>query len=166
MRASDTLLNILSSNRIISILDIGIGYGTLAYNVRNLFEPFKFIREKWKYIVDGIDIQPNYITPLHKYLYNNIIIGDVRTIDFQSYDLIVASHVVEHLPKEDAIKLITKLKTKCNFLIVSCPHGFLKQGNKNDNPFETHQSEWYIEDFKGCLINVNGNEIIAYWKRN
>lgn len=167
MRDVVTVMNVIKNNRVRTILDIGIGFGTLAFNIRNLLEVHKFQKEKWKYIVDGVDINQDYITPIHRYLYDDIILGDIRDVKLKKYDVILLLEVVEHLPKEDSIRLIKRLKKQCMILIISTPYGFMRQGAKNDNPHEVHISGWTPDDFTNIgefMVSIAINEIYAMYK--
>ncbi len=156
MKNINFLIGLIVRNNFKSVLDIGIGYAVLAYNLRNMLEQYKFDKTKWTYTINGIDICDKYITPMHKYLYNKIVIGDALKMNIPTHDVIVASDFLEHLPKEKGIDFIKKLKSKCNLLIFMTPYGFFLQGPKNDNENEIHVSSWSPEDF----INIGGFQII------
>ena len=98
-----------------NILDIGVGFGKYGFLSREYLELFDG-REKlwdWKIIIDGIEIFKDYITPLHKLVYNQIDIGNV--IDIlpaldKKYDLILLIDVIEHLNKGNGVALLREVK--------------------------------------------------------
>jgi 2-polyprenyl-3-methyl-5-hydroxy-6-metoxy-1,4-benzoquinol methylase len=164
MRDISYLVSIITRWRFKKLLDIGIGYGVLAHTLRRMVEPYKFDKSKWVLEIDGIEVNKHYITPMHKFLYNDIVIGDIQNIKVKEYDIIVASEIFEHLHKSKAMDIIRELKDKCKLLVITVPYGFKKQGMKNNNKYEVHLSSWSPEDFLflgGFEIVIQGSEILA-----
>ena len=82
--------------------------------------------------------------------YNKIIIGDIRYLKLPQGDLIIFGDVIEHLPKEDALKVIRAARRVYKHMIISLPlsePGKIYPGEIHyDNWFEKHISGWtYIE---------------------
>jgi hypothetical protein len=140
-----------------SIFDIGIGWGKWG----GLFREYLDIRQcrikksEWIHIIDGIEIFPDYIQDHQKYIYNNIIEGDICDyIDLiHSYDLIFMGDVLEHIEKNKGIELINKLTHKCKYLILSVPLQEWPQGEINGNIYERHISEWRLIEFEKYNID-------------
>lgn len=138
-----------------SVLDIGVGAGRWGFLLREQLETFRgrFNKEEWKTRIVGVEIWPKYIKDYHKYLYDSIFIGDVR--DYvkrckESFDLIIAGDVIEHLEKEEGVKLIQILRILCNKCLTIClPLGSgYKQGEVKGNKAEAHLSIWEEKDLE------------------
>jgi hypothetical protein len=65
-----------------SVLDIGVGFGKYGVLAREYLEFWGAAAdyEKWTRRIDGIEVFDKYLTPLHKYVYDNIYTGDAREI--------------------------------------------------------------------------------------
>jgi len=94
-----------------SILDVGTGMGQYGFLMRNHLEHINLfeingnvgkqrLKEQWRVKIDGIEGFAGYITPVHDYCYNQIMIGNaldiLPTLNSQSYDLIIAIDILEH----------------------------------------------------------------------
>ena len=136
-----------------SILDIGVGFGKYGFLSREYLELFDG-REKlwdWKIVIDGIEIFKDYITQLHKLVYNQIDIGNVTDIlpalD-KNYDLILLIDVIEHLNFEEGEKLIEMCQQHSKNIIISTPKYFLQQPEMFGNPYEAHKAFYKKKHFK------------------
>lgn len=108
------------------ILDVGPGVGTYADLLTGE-----------GYRIDAVEIFPPYIEKyglLEKY--DNVFIGDIRKFDIKDYDFIILGDVLEHIPKEDAIKLYEKIISTKECL-VAVPFE-MEQGEHEGNIYETH----------------------------
>ena len=57
--------------------------------------------------------------------------------------------VIEHLEKEEAIRLIEDMeKIARKKIIITTPVGFLENYEADGNLYQTHKSGFYPEDFK------------------
>lgn len=136
-----------------SILDIGVGFGKYGFLSREYLELFdgrgKFW--DWKIIIDGIEIFQDYITPLHKVVYNKIYIGNVMdilpTLEKQ-YDLILLIDVIEHLNFDEGEKLIEMSQQHAKNIIISTPKYAIQQPEMFGNPYEVHKSFYKKKYFK------------------
>ena len=86
-------------------------------------------------------------TPLHRYVYDSVQIGDVRDIDFGTYDLILLCDVLEHMTKDDALKVFARAVERSKAVIVTTPVGHSPQGVVMGNPFEEHKCGFSVDDF-------------------
>lgn len=115
----------------LTLLDIGVGfgkYGVLAREYLELWEGETKEFGKWKRIIDGIEVFPDYITPLHRFVYNKIYIGDALEIIpklKKNYDLALLIDVVEHFEYKDGIKLIEETLKRSKNIIISTPKNTL-----------------------------------------
>jgi 2-polyprenyl-3-methyl-5-hydroxy-6-metoxy-1,4-benzoquinol methylase len=116
----------LPKNKDARILDFGCGMGHFLYFLKKMSYS-NFI---------GIDISPQQVDFVRKYIINNVILADgfdflkesLRKGDY--FDIIVLNDVIEHIPK---VKILELLKLMFNTLK---PGGkvFIKTGNM-ENPF-------------------------------
>jgi len=148
-----------------SILDVGCGFGRYGFLCRDILDICKgrYKKSEWGVKIDGIEIFKYYITPMHEYLYDEIIIGDIRKDEIGNYDLIILGDVIEHIEKEEGLRLVSRLLRKCKWMIIQTPHGFMKQGTVFGNPNEEHISSWYPEDFNEYYpqIEINNNIFVV-----
>lgn len=84
-----------------SILDIGCGEG----------EPMKFInRRKWFYTV-GLDVfKPYLLKAKREETHDDYVLCDVTytPVKEKAFDVVIAIEVLEHLTREDGVKLLKK----------------------------------------------------------
>ncbi len=138
------------------ILDVGCGFGKWGFLCREYLEiyGYRYNKDKWIRRIDTVEVYPNYITSIHKHLYDNIYIENI--LDFvnkmEEYDLIILSDIIEHFEKETAIKLLDDLYKKANYILIITPNGFEPQTNSNpyvrENKYEEHKCGFIVADFK------------------
>lgn len=136
-----------------SILDVGCGDGSLMIKVN---------RDK-KYDITGVDLYKPYLKLAKRSgVYKNVISSDIRKIKFKdkSFDAVLASQVIEHLTKKDALKLIKKMeKIARHKIILATPNGFVKYDPFeiiDDNKLQEHKSGWEIKEMKKMGYEVFG----------
>ncbi|MCR4333516.1 MAG: class I SAM-dependent methyltransferase [Patescibacteria group bacterium] len=153
-------------------LDVGMGFGTYGVLVREYLDLWDNANESkmyaWKRTLDGIEIFEKYITPSHRFLYDNIYIGDARAIIptlEKHYDLVIFMDVIEHMTLADGKKLLSNILSVSGNVIVSTPKNAKEQGAQYGNEHERHISQWSEKDFKefgDCLFIPNdGGSIIC-----
>lgn len=126
-----------------SILDLGCGQG----------KPMAMIK-LWRNIKNavGVDLYKPYIKLAKKLkLHDKYIISDIRKIKFKpkSFDIVLASHIVEHLSKVDAWKLIKKMeKIAARQVVIATPIGEIYQPMFDDNKLQEHKSHFFPEEFE------------------
>ena len=141
-----------------SILEIGVGFGKYGLLCREYLEYWRGdtewqlpIKKNWKRRVDGIEGFEAYINEHHRYLYNNLYIGDaideIDKIDFK-YDLILLIDVLEHFSYEDGISLLMKCLKKSKNILISVPKDIGLQSDVNDNKYEIHRFQFLKKHFK------------------
>ncbi len=109
-----------------TVLDVGAGSGTYADRLNTYFQK-----------MDAVEIFTPYIAEYHlNEKYSQVFNVDIRTFDFEYYDLIILGDVLEHISEEDGVALIQRLYPKCREMIIGVPNG--EQGIHYDNPAEIH----------------------------
>ena len=108
------------------ILDVGPGVGTYSGLLRD-----------HGYRIDAVEIFPEYIKKYNLLeQYDNVFIGDICKFDIKDYDFIILGDVLEHIHKEDAIKLYERIVPEKECL-VAVPFE-MEQGEHEGNIYETH----------------------------
>lgn len=136
------------------ILDVGCGSNS----------PLSYLTKK-KYLV-GVDGYKKSIDESKKRkIHDQYFLMDALNIGSKfkrkSFDAVVALDVIEHLPKNDGIKLLKMMENLARKkVILLTPNGFVEQHDKN-NPLQQHLSGWSVEDFEKMGYQVSG---IYGWK--
>jgi hypothetical protein len=148
-----------------TVIDLGVGSGTyhrLFTRKSSILREAKWIGiEVWKPYIDEYDLLNRYDT---------IINEDIRTVDFKklgTIDLVFAGDVLEHITKEEAIKIVNELFTVSKKIIISIPIVHYPQGEEEGNPFEIHvKDDWSHEEMIATFPQITrswtGNIIGVY----
>jgi len=142
----------LGSNLPVSVLEIGPGE-------RNLFN-LRYVNSKFKVNLSLIDAVPNLISSsipksLNSKIYKGVVPKDLKQFQDKSFEIVICSHVIEHLKKEDGYLLMYELDRITKYVsVISTPNGFawqtpLDKNGKND-PFNAHVSGWTPKELKQC----------------
>jgi len=126
-----------------TILDIGPGSATYP----------KLLGDKYNWI--GIEIWAPYIKQfeLEKY-YSNVIVGDISYIDIlelPKIDCVIFGDVLEHLPKNRALSVISKYLYYPFFpehVVISIPIDGSDSKVHYGNNFEKHLSYWEFTEIQ------------------
>lgn len=138
-----------------SILDIGCGEGL----------PMRLIKKRMKVQKStGIDLFEPYIKKAKNVqTHDSYELQDIRKLNYknQSFDIVIASHVLEHLTKEEALKVLDKLeKIAKKQIIIAAPIGEMYHPEVDGNKLQLHLSEFEPWEFE--KLNY---QIIRYgWK--
>lgn len=158
-----------------SMLDAGCGLGIYGMLTRVQLDLYfddlfylKLFREhrtdkRWKGVrIDAIEGFQDYIDYIPDWVYDTIIVEDVRTalpkIPDGQYDIALALAIIEHLDKKDGTEFLLQLQRVSKVLILSVPKNVSPQ-HAPGNDFETHRSQWSKED----LINLGAKRFIPHW---
>lgn len=146
-----------------SILDVGCGAGRYGFLCREKLDGRTWMQrlstgsDVSKVRLDAIEIFPGNITPLHRLIYDDIHIGDIRELvaDLDIYDVVLMGDVIEHLEKDHGYPVLDKLlqKTRQAIIIVT-PAFHLVQGSLYGNEAERHLSFWQAKDFQRYPLSV------------
>jgi hypothetical protein len=150
-----------------SILDVGVGFGKWGHLFREYTDileaehnPPRYQRENWQVRIDGIEGHPGYLTDMHRFLYNQIYIGDAREIiaKAKSYDLIFMGDILEHFEKEPGWQLLHDVFAKANqAVILTTPKYETAQADLCGNELERHRSLWSTREllqFPGARVKT------------
>jgi len=153
-----TVIHLVRQLKPRSILDVGVGFGKWGHLFREYTDileaeqdPARYRRENWLVRLDGIEGFPEYVTVMHHYLYNQIHIGDARTLVRQlpTFDLVFLGDVLEHLDKADGDQLLRDALGHANqAVIVTTPKYATDQAGLCGNELERHRSLWSARDFR------------------
>jgi hypothetical protein len=140
-----------------SILDVGVGFGKWGHLFREYTDineaendPARYQRRKWRVRIDGIEGYAAYLTPMHRYLYNHLHIGNASALlkKLPQYDLIFLGDIIEHFEKSAGIRLLGDALKKANkAVIVTTPRFETGQTDLCGNELERHRSLWSAKDF-------------------
>lgn len=141
-----------------SILDVGVGFGKWGHLFREYTDineaendPARYQRKNWRIRIDGIEGYAAYLTPMHRYLYNRLHVGDASALlnRLPHYDLIFLGDVIEHFEKTPGLRLLRDAFKKANkAVIVTTPKFETGQADLCDNELERHRSLWSAADFR------------------
>ena len=144
-----------------SVLDIGCGAGKWGFLLRDLLDFYHrgvYYRRDWVTRIDGVEAFRGYENPVHAFVYDRVHWGDVVEVIDQlgEYDVIFAMEVIEHIPKEQGLRLVETLVHKCNrVVILSFPPEFddfgrhvLEQKDAHENRHEEHVAVWAEDDIR------------------
>jgi hypothetical protein len=137
-----------------SVLDAGIGFGLWGGLLRQYLDVWagRIQHSQWRTRIDGIEIDERRVQPHARYLYTEILIGDIRELvprraREQPYDVILFGDVIEHLPKPDGYALLdaaTELAVGLVVVRIPLGDGWRREGREEP---DHHRSQWYADDF-------------------
>lgn len=127
----------------LTILDVGCGQGYPIRLIRIIMKPEKVV---------GVDLFEKYIKEAKRaYLHDEYVVSDIRKMKFptKSFDVVLASHVIEHLKPSDASKFIKDLERIAKRqVIIATPIGEMYHPPVDGNHLQLHLSHFYPRDFK------------------
>ncbi len=147
------ILDLVILNNPKSVLDIGTGFGKYGMLIREYLELWDG-RENYKdfrRVIDGIEAYPDYITPVHKFIYDNLYIGNASSVINNlstEYDLVLLIDVLEHFEQLEGEIIINKILKRNKVLLISVPKLVEDQDDSFGNPFEIHKSQWSKKNFR------------------
>ena len=177
--AIPTVIHLLRQLKPQSILDVGIGFGKWGHLFREYtdiveaeHEPARYQREHWRVHIDGIEGHPAYLTPMHRFLYNEIHVGDAGALlkTLPDYDLIFLGDVLEHFEKTAGAELLRDAWARARKAVVLCTPKFeTEQGALCGNELERHRSLWSAKDFDpfpgARVTTVDEATLLVVWPK-
>jgi hypothetical protein len=153
-----TVIHLVRQLKPKSILDVGVGFGKWGHLFREYTDireaekdPARYQRQNWQVTIDGIEGHPPYLTEMHRYLYNEIHVGDACKLITQlpRYDLIFMGDIIEHVEKKTGLQLVENAVIQANkAVIIITPRYETGQGDLCGNELERHHSLWGPRDFR------------------
>jgi len=139
--------------RPVSVIDLGCGFGLWGFLCRMYLDVFEGrpYKEDWQVRIEAVEVFPKYIMPHQEFLYDRIRIGAIEELidELDHFDLFIFGDVLEHMPKQDAVRVLEESYRKADKgILVNVPmgEGWLRDGTE-DNPHEAHLSVWDFDDF-------------------
>lgn len=166
----NTILEMIITLNPATLLDVGVGFGKYGFLSREYLEIWDG-REKyyeWKRRIDGIEAFEGYLTPVHRYIYDNIYIGNALEVIptlTQTYDLILLIDIIEHLEYTKGRHLIDLCRRTGRHIILSTPKDIGTQKTAFENPYEEHKFQWekrHFEEFQDRYYAFDDYSIICY----
>jgi len=146
-----------------SILDVGVGFGKWGFLCREFLEVAqgRYRPVEWSVRIDGVEAQEQYRNVIHESFYNKIHYGLIQDLlsSLGTYDLVIMGDVIEHFDKATGLALLTGLRQRSRYVLLSSPVWFFQQSHE-DNPYQEHRSLWGLRDFKGLRFEYD--EYLAY----
>ena len=128
------------------IVDLGCGTGKYGFLLRERLDLAcgRADRSVWQVRIDAVDGYAPYLTDLHRSVYDEVIVADVREFVATAsgrYELALALDVLEHFEPDDGAEFIRATLRISDHLIVSTPRGYYQQEGRA-NQLERHLSWW------------------------
>jgi 2-polyprenyl-3-methyl-5-hydroxy-6-metoxy-1,4-benzoquinol methylase len=132
-----------------SVLDVGCGK---SMNLR-------WLGVKRSTGIDGY--KPDLEEARRRSAHDEFVLGDVRELDRyfkpDQFDAVVAFDVIEHLNKEDSLRLMQTMEkiARCKVVFFT-PNGFLPQHHLHNNDLQEHLSSWETAEMEQHGYRVIG----------
>lgn len=162
-----TVIHLIRQLRPQSILDVGIGFGKWGHLFREYTDileaetdPARYDRRNWRVRIDGIEGHAAYVTEMHRFLYNDIHLGNACELirSLPRYDVVFMGDIIEHLDKAAGLQLLRDAGERAGkAVIVSTPKYETDQADLCGNELERHRSLWTAADFRswnGALVKT------------
>ena len=160
---TETQLNKIAGRfNVSNVLDIGCGEGTYINNYKSIFSA------DWT----GVEVWEPYIEKYNlKSKYNTIINKDIRKVNFKKlgkFDIVFAGDVLEHMTKEESVKIVKSVLAESKCLFISIPIVHMPQGEYEGNPYEEHvKDDWshqeVLETFGSYIVHSTCDEEIGVY---
>lgn len=132
------------------LLDVGAGSGTYA-ELLAAARPRRLLP-----YMTAIEVHAPYVERFGlRHLYDEVVIGDAREIEFPQADVVVLGDVLEHMPLADAVAAWGKARRAASTAVLaSLPVVPWPQGECEGNPHEAHVETWTHERVMGELCGI------------
>jgi len=135
-----------------SALDVGCGRGLLGCLLRIYREPTRLV---------AVDVFKPYLDFVKKLgIYNSVLQLDVSKsklpFEEKEFDIAFCLEVIEHLRKEEGLRLLNELERVSKRVIVTTPGIFFNQPLYDANLNQAHLSHYHVRDFENRGYRVYG----------
>jgi len=130
-----------------SVLDLGCGH---LSPIHVLDIPFSC----------GVELSEHHLQESKRLdIHSHYILGDIRKVEFKpkSFDAVIALNVLEHLTKQEGIKLLEKMQQWARKkVVIKIPNTSSRHGIDTNKPLKDYKSNWDIEEFKEVGFKIHG----------
>ena len=147
-----------------AIMEIGPGMGKYGVLFREYLDVWGGESSGTRTKIDCCEVFPDYISPCHRHVYDNVIVGNVTDVEIKGYDLVVIIDVLEHLDLQQAGMLIRRILESNTYFLVSVPFIVPNQHEAFENTYEAHLSQFdytFFKDIANCRFFYNDFSIIC-----
>jgi len=123
----------------------------VSLTLQELGRRFRIVRKYVDYLV-GVDIDRSALEQIEPGIYDELIVADMRDIDYSDYDAVFMFDSIEHIPKEDGYKILNKIES---FVMLTTPAFSLSL-------FLPHPLRW---DGHECIYSVEELESLGFTTR-
>lgn len=160
------ILDIVAKINPSTILDVGPGNGRYGFLFREILDwnYGRLRKEEWKLNLSCIEIDRTYITPIHHYIYDSILIGDwLYEPTSNQYDLIFMGDVLEHWPDPLWKQALARANEQSAFVLVVSPNwkGSLAQKSWHGHHQEKHWAVLSPQSVGGRCLYANSKLFIC-----
>jgi SAM-dependent methyltransferase len=131
-----------------TVLDLGCGPSSPLQYVENLDRSV------------GVEAYKAYVEQSKKNkIHDEYIEENINTLDFKAgeFDAIILIGVLEHIERDEGLKLIEKCKKWASKkIIVTTPNGFIEQKSLDGNPLQVHLSGWLVKELAALGFRIRG----------
>jgi SAM-dependent methyltransferase len=145
-----------------SVLDVGCGRGMLGCLLRIYREPTRLI---------AVDIFRPYLDFVEKLgVYDSVLQLDLSKsklpFEEKEFDIVLCLEVIEHLKKEEGLRLLSDLERVSKRVIVSTPGVFFNQRPFDGNVNQAHLSHYHVKDFEDRGYRVYGSGSMLFFRQH
>lgn len=161
-----TVLHYLQACKPARVLDVGVGTGSYGLLARQCLDigHGRVQQDQWQVRIEGVEIFPAYENPVWSYAYDQVHLGDIRTLlpALGSFDVVLCNDVLEHFPRAEARQLVHRLLERGKVLIATTPNRDYPQGAWGGNEAETHHCLLDRRDFHGLVATAITGDTTCY----
>lgn len=135
-----------------SVIDVGPGAGKYGLLTREVSPSTH---------TTAVEIWGPYLSEFGlETIYDHVFICDARIYPNYKADLVILGDILEHMTKEDALALWTRIRLEAKAAVISIPIIHFPQGESSGNPYETHvEDHWTHEEILSTFPGITGHSI-------
>lgn len=133
-----------------SVADLGCEHGWAGWFFSQWFPGVR---------VEGCDVWEPYVSGMdaifrERYASLRECTAERFLLDSVYHDVIHAAEIVEHMPKDQGTAFLKSLAAQKGLAVVTCPLGWMPQGELDGNPFQRHHSAWTPEELEALGYTI------------